>query len=252
MPQPDYDYTQEGRVREYDGETPFGGSQDDSIGDFEIAEDVVAPEKSAEEFEQESGFRECPPGTYEFTVLGFLTKKGQAGPARETWKDAWYGDRKEGYKTFEVTVKLGLVDDPSCQVLDTFVLPPGNPEHLKHYYQGTPKQGGKASTKGFNSKKFFEFIERIGYPYPKGGKLPPEARKLANWVGRKVVATVITGDPYFDQATGTDKPGGSKVQLFSYRLAGTTLANYARAGQLAAKSKPKPAPAPAPAGLDAI
>ena len=105
MPEPDYDYTQESSVRTFNGETPFS-DPNDAIGDYEIAEDVVAPEKSAEEIEQESGFREVPPGTYRLKVLGFLIKKGHSSPIIEKWKDAWYGDRKEGFKAHSVTVKL--------------------------------------------------------------------------------------------------------------------------------------------------
>ena len=96
---------------------------------------------------------------------------------------------------------------------------------------------------GFEARKFFHFLERLGFPYPKGEKLPPEARKLSNWKGREIVGTILAAVPYtktvVDQTTGEEKeevkPGSCKVLLFSYRPADSTKATYSRAGELAAQ-----------------
>ncbi len=226
---PEVDYT-----RTYTGETPFGGSDDaDDLDGFEIAEGAIAPTRSAEEIEQERGFKEIPPGEHLLKVIGFLTRKDASGPVLRKHKDAWFGDRRESYECDSVTIKLGLASDPSYQVLESFTLPPGDAHGLKCYYESTSKQGGKPSAKGFEASKFFHFLERLGFPYPKGGKLPPEARKLGNWKGREIVGTIVAGAPYQDQTTGEEKPGSSKVQLFSYRPAESTKAAYSRASELA-------------------
>ncbi len=247
---PEVDYT-----RTYTGETPFGGSEDAEI-DFEIAEGAIAPTRSAEEIEQESGFKEIPAGEHLLKVIGFLTKKSDPGPVVRKYKDAWFGDRRESFECDSVTVKLGLASDTSHQVLESFTLPPGDAHGLKCYYEGTSKQGGGPQAKGFEARKFFHFLERLGFPYPKGGKLPPEARKLGNWKGREIVGTIIAGVPYEkktqDQTTGVEtievKQGSSKVLLFSYRAAESTKAAYSRASELATQANgPGPQQAPSAA-----
>lgn len=208
--------------------------------DFEIA-NVVAPQKSAEEIEAESSFEEIPPGVHELVVVGFLK------PPKAERKDVFVDGQRRGFDTHSVVVKFALPDDRGKQVTDFFLLPPGDPEGLDAYHRGSKGPQGKVP--GFNSNKFFHFLERLGYPVPKGGALPAEARKLGNWVGRRIVATVVEGDAFTKTKTDTEtgeevqetKPGRNQIKLFSYRPAGSTIS-----GPVATpRTTPKPAGRPA-------
>jgi hypothetical protein len=236
------------------------------IDDFYIP-DVATIDKSASEIEAERSFRDAPPGEYELVVLGFLDK-----PKPET-KTVYVNGQRASFNAHSVIVKFGLATDPGAQVTDYFLLPPDNPAELPAYFHGASNPEGKGA--GFNASKFYQFIERLGFAYPKGGNLPAEARRLGNWKGRRVVAMVVAGDPQPKKGTGqTDPVTGqwipekiiqrSEIKLFSYKPAGTptqgSLPGMAPpppiAGRPAPAMQPRPqAPRPqaaAPAGLDNI
>lgn len=207
----------------YDPNANYDYTRDDASADidaFEIAE--VAVEQVADEIEAERSFREIPPGEWELVVSGFL-----APPKLEDPRTVYVGGQRTTYQSHSIVVKLAKADDPGAQVTDYFLLPPSNPAELPAYYHGAKSPDGKGA--GFMASKFFHFIERLGYPCAKGAPLPPEARKIGNWKGRKVVATVTAGTPYMDQTTGEEKPGRNQVQLFSYRPAGSPTAGTAAA-----------------------
>ena len=149
-------------------------------------------------------------------------------------KDAWFGDRRVDYSVDTIGVKLANVSNPAQQIVSYCDLPPGNAEDQKCYFEGIPKEGGKPSTKGFHAKIFFQFLEHgLGFPYPKGGVLPPEARNLRNWLKREMFATVNAGDEYEDAATKEKKTGKNRIKLFSFRPTAETTERMRRAGELA-------------------
>lgn len=226
----DYDYTKE--------ETPFDANPGD---DYEISEGAVAPTATAEDIERDSGFKPIPVGKeQELIVIGFLVTKDSKTPVVHQYKDCFFGSRRESFEVDVVTVKLALVSDQSCQVLERFVLPPGDPHGTKCYLESTSKPDGKPGLKGFDAKKTFHFLERLGYVWPRGGKLPEDARKLKNWIGKKIIADIVQGKPYtkevFDKDSGmkTTKefPGNVQVGLFTYRLHPDTVDQFRRASDL--------------------
>jgi hypothetical protein len=201
--------------------------------DFEISQ--VQAVKSADQIEAESSFEDIPPGVYELVIVGFLK------PPKDERKEVYVDGQRVGYSTHSVVVKFARTDAPAQQVTDYFLLPPGDPEGLDAYQRGSKGPEGKAA--GFNSNKFFHFIERLGFPTPAGGFLPPEACRLGNWRGRRVIATVIPGDPpknRNDTKVNTDgdvvpddRPVRPQIKLFSYRAADSTVN-----GPVAAPRKP--------------
>jgi hypothetical protein len=215
----------------------MSAAYDDAYDDFEIP-DVVALSKSAEEIEIESSYRDVPPGDHELVVVGFLKN-----PEIKT-REVYLNGRRVSYDATVVIVKLALASDRSAQVTDSFDLPPGEPGQLAAYYDGLMKADGKQ--KGFMASKFYHFIERLGWPYPKGGNLPAEARRLGNWKGRSIHATIEPGKSYFDATSGEEKPGRNQVKLFSYRPSQATVYRDQPALPLApAVAPPRPAATPA-------
>jgi hypothetical protein len=210
-----------------------------SAEDFEISDAAVASERSADEIEQENSFDQIPPGTYELEIVGFL------GAPKAERKEAMVDGKRVGYSTHSVIVKFALPDNKGCQVTDFMLLPPSDPVGLNAYLNGT-NASGKA--KGFLANKFYHFLERLGFVLPKGAPLPAEARRLGNWVGRRVVATVEAGDPYTktDATTGEEKKlaGRNGIKLFSYRATEATQQGYQRPAPSQPAPQRKAAPAP--------
>lgn len=184
------------------------GAPIDEADAFEIAE-VSGYDKSADQIEEERSFDEIDPGEWRLFVAGFLK-----APERVS-KDVYVAGRRASYTAYSVVVKLARSDAPAQQVTDYFLLPPDDPAQWPAYFHGAKNPDGKSA--GFDAAKFYHFLERIGFAVPKGGALPPEARKLANWKRREVIAKVEPGRPYMDQTTGVEKPGRNQVKLFSYR-----------------------------------
>lgn len=185
------------------------------IDDFEIAE--VSMGKDADQLESENSFEAIAVGDGQLLeVAGFV-----AAPKAE-YVSCFLRGEPASYSTHSVLVKLAKVGEPRQQVTDYLLLPPGDPRELEAYNYGTKEPGGK--NPGFMAGKFGHFIGRLGWPYPAGGKLPAEARRLSNWRGRQIVADIVPGKSYLDQKTGEEKPGRNQVRLYSYRAAGDSPA----------------------------
>lgn len=210
------------------------------------AEEYVLPEvtvaQSGDDIERENTFKDVPPGDHLLVVKGF------DGPPAEESRKAFVNGRLVSFRAAKVGVILALPDDERATVRDYFMFPPSNPAELIAYYEGTSKPDGKSP--GFESKKFFHFIDRLGWPVPAGGKLPEGARKLANWKGRTIHATVQDGDNYTDK-NGNEKKGFNRVKLFSYRPSEATMTGRPPAPPTSspapAATRPAPASRPAPA-----
>lgn len=239
----DYDYTQEQQI---------------SADDFEIVL-PVAHIKSADEIEAESGFDEIPDGVWELEIIGFLE-----APKAER-KTVFVNKVRKEFDTHSVVVKFCLPDDRSKQVTDFMLLPPAEPDQWDAYFNGSKKADSKGAG-GFNARKFFHFMERIGFtPIANrdGTKtLPPEAARLGNWKGRRVVAEIIPGDDYTktrkDTETGEEieevKAGRNQIKPFTYReTGGLTRAPRSVAERDAMKGNTPPtAPAPATTRKSAV
>lgn len=204
-----YDYTADDRA-------PAG---EVDLDQFEIP-DVETIHKSADQlYEENSGFTSIPVGVHVVEVIGFMIKKGQSSPFTRIVKDQFVNGKRESLDTNAITVKLGLVGNKNAQVLVNFWLPPSDPAKLRVYYEGASKDGGKA---GFMAGNFYRFIESIGFPYPPGGSLPPEARKIKNWIGRQVKVEVVKGQAFTDQTTGEEKTGANQVAPYKFWAVGST------------------------------
>jgi hypothetical protein len=246
-----------------DGSTPWDNSAAyTGAGDWEIEEGVEAPTVTAAQIEAEGSFKSIPAGdNIKLVVVGFIVaKESTTGPIVYEHVDVYWvpNGRKDSYRKATVSVKLAALPgqvvgditlDPSYQVVDWFDLPPADPKAYRCFMEGFSKPDCKPSSKGFGSRKTFHFLERLGFVWPRGGKLPDEVRKLKNWVGKKVIADIKMGDPLVKQVRNKKGametktyPARPKVSLFSYRPHPDTLAQFRRAGELAAK---EPAPVPA-------
>jgi hypothetical protein len=205
----DYDYTR------HDGnDTPFGDSNE--VDNFEIA-DNAAPAQTAEDITRENVYSDVPPGEHVLQVFGF-----SGAPKYDYYKVDVNGVMMS-YEAASIRVRYCLPHAPKTTIEDYFVLPPSDPNQMIAYTDGVPP--GK-KMKGFNAKKFYQFIGSLGWPYPAGGNLPPDARKLGNWKGRQIRAVAQLGTPYEEKVngvpTGNMKQGRPQVKLFSYAPAGAT------------------------------
>jgi len=197
------DYTAQDRVQEQDFE------------DYQFA--GYAPERTADEIEQDRGWKSPPPGEHEFIVKGFA--KAPQPQARK----GYLAGQEVQWTAYSVGVRLALASDPSCTVIDYFDLPPQSPQEQISYLHASKNPDGK--NPGFMAEKFGHFVARLGFPFAKGQPIPIEARTLKNWKGRRIVATVelqdskdpVTGGPKLNPATGEPYPPKAAVKLFSYR-----------------------------------
>lgn len=188
-------------------------SQDDFNTDpdnFTIGGDVVASDKSADEIESANSFTDVPPGEQLLVVAGF------AGPPEEALYKVSLNGRMVSFSAHSVRVRFHLDGKPNCSISDFFLLPPSDPRELNAYYLGLPE--GKKQA-GWAASKFIHFINRLGYPFPPGAKLPEAARRLGNWKGRKIYAMVEAGRGTYTDKNGVEKPRGNQIKPFSFRIA---------------------------------
>lgn len=216
--------------------------------DFLIG-DVTAGDKSADQIEAENYFAPVPPGEQRLVVVGFT------GAPQNGYHKVFVNGQLVGFNAYSVGVKLGMPGAPKRTVTDFFTLPPDNPRDLNAYYYGVPESREKPGTPstlqpGVDGNRFSHFINRLGFNFPPGGKLPPEAQKLGNWKGREIVATVIAGTGTYTGRDGKERPRDSKVKWFSYKPAGTPIAPAASAGQPSSRPAARPAPAMAGASVN--
>jgi hypothetical protein len=223
-------------------------SPEDDVENFEIA-DVSAPTATADDIEKNNGFREVPPGDHILVVKGFR------GPVESDSYRVKVGEQLRSYTSHSVRVTFCLPGDPRATVEDYFILPPANPSELEAYYRGVPTDKPD-QTPGNAANKFYHFISRLGFPYPPGGKLPDGARRLGNWKGRAIGASVVDGGTYTDKS-GATKKGWNKVKYFSYRPAdhqahGPQTIPATGTGGAHSSGRPRQASTPASVGLDNI
>ena len=226
-----YDYTQEGT----------GGLD---LENYEIQ--AIVTESDANEIEQERSRKDPPAGDHEFFVSGFLDKpKAKA-------RNAWYNGQQYSYEVIAIGVRLSMVSDPTASVIDFFDLPPADGGAQTVYKFGTPKNDSK--NPGFMFSKFAHFLGRLGFAVEKGKPLPADALKLANWKGRRIVATIesqvqkdpTTGQPKVNPTTGEEYAPRAQVKLFSYRPVGSTVSAMPATAP-PASPRPVAPPTPAPA-----
>jgi hypothetical protein len=201
---PTHDYTK------YDGQ--FGSSDDPD--DFEIAGDITAGDRSADEIESSSSFNTVPPGEHLLVISGFPE------PPKEAHYKVLVNNRLDSFAAHSVRVRFHLDGHPNFTITDFFLLPPSDPRSLNAYYNGTPE--GKKQA-GWAASKFIHFINRLGYPFPPGAKLPEAARRLGNWKGRTIIATVEAGKGTYMDSSGVEKPRGNQIKPFSYRTSEQTV-----------------------------
>lgn len=204
----DYDYTLEDGVADFE----FGGSGDLSYG------------KGADEIAGDRVRKDPPAGDHEFVVSGFLK-----APERKAY-NAFVDGKSVSYGGYSVGVRLTMVNDPTASVIDFMQLPGDTPADVHAFLNASKSVDGK--NKGFMADKLGFFLDRIGFAVTKGKPLEGAAKRPANWLGRKLVATIemqeqkdpATGQPKCDPTTMLPYPPRASVKLFSYRPHPDTLA----------------------------
>jgi hypothetical protein len=198
-----YDYTKE---------PPFGNDADDfTIGN------ASAPVQSPDEIEKANEFPTVPPGDHVLKLIGFADK-----PVESVHRCMLNG-QLASYRAATVGAIFALPHNERASVRDYFVLPPADPNEMAAYTKGlaiNPKtnEPSKNATPGLNASKFYHFIARLGFTYPPGGNLPPEALRLGNWKGRVIQASVEAGEDWIDKE-GKTKKGFNRIKFWSYRPA---------------------------------
>jgi hypothetical protein len=215
---------QPGQYPEAEDDVPFGVPGEGSADDFEFGD--VSFNRDAEAIEQDNKSRQYrmpPTGEWEFFVEGFF-KAPEAVP-----RTGFFDGQEVTWTTFLVGVRLAMVSDPGATILDWFNLPPVNPTNPDEvYYYLNASSGRDGKNPGMMAEKLGHFLSRLGWPYTKGSPLPPEAKRLGNWKGRRVIATIGTQKPKkgempkVDPTTGLPYPPKLQVMLFSYRNASGT------------------------------
>lgn len=208
-----------------------GGSHQAGIDDFEFA-DAPPALRDADEIERDAAsreFRPIEPGDHELFVAGF-----KEAP-KQVHRTGYLNGQQVSWRPYQVCVRLAKVTDPNATILDWFDVPPDDPTEWPAYQQASKNPDGK--NPGFGSEKFGHFISRLGWPFPKGGRLPADAKRLGNWKGRRIHATVElervkAGQERIDQTTGQPFPPRSQVKLYSYRPSEATVQGYAPQGQV--------------------
>jgi hypothetical protein len=105
----------------------------------------------------------------------------------------------EEFEAYSARIEFRSIRDPRRTISDFITFPPEDARALEAYWKGTlvdehdqPRKGSKA---GYHGNKFAHLVQRLGWPYGSGQRLPKEARNLNNWHGRKVKASVEVGRP---------------------------------------------------------
>lgn len=241
-----------------DGFDPSGDGSD--IDNYDIGE-VAASNQTADEIAKANAYPEIPPGEQILIMGGF------AAPPKEQLCKVILDGQLASYDSAMVNVIFHTPGNPKATVRDMFLLPPADARQMRAYHYGLaidPKtqQAYTDAKPGRDSNKFFHFIGRLGFSYPAGGKLPAEARRLGNWKGRAIIATVRAAKPYTGK-DGTQKDGFPSIKFYSYKPApngavagggANTTANnngastHAGNGNSAATSTPHGRPATQAAG----
>lgn len=222
----------------------------ENYDDYEFG--AVTAAKSVDQIEDENTFKQIPPGER------ILVVKRIAGPPEEKYIRVFVNGQQVGYKAAQIKVDFyesGKPENATAQ--DIFLLPPTDPREHQAYFEGRVNPENTKEKPGFQANKFLQFIARLGFAYPPGGSLPPEARRLRNWVGRTVKATIQPGEPYAEKdkqgnPTGKMKDGFNRIKLFSYEATGPATQPTASQSTAAQPTPAAPARSMAGVGLNDI
>jgi hypothetical protein len=226
---PNHDYTQD--------DVPFG-----NVDDFALP-NALAVDKTSEQIADENSFKPIPVGEHVLMVHS-IPEIPQI-----TLVKVMADGAIDSFESYALRVKLCLPDDPMSTIEDYFRCPPGNPQQRRAYVDGVAfkKDGTPGNGKpGFDANKFYNFIGAIGFDYPPGGMLPPEALILGNWKGRLVRAKVVPGTAYRKPGDTEDRQGRNQIGLFSYeRVDPDTAASIRSSTKATPPSRPSQAARPA-------
>lgn len=205
---------------------------DDNPEDF-VLPGYAPSVKDADEIEKENSFRDIPEGEHVLQVLK-VEVSGNTQPYRVE-----IDGKRAVYNSHTAKVWFCLPDDRNARISDFFVLPPLDPREAQYYQDGkaVDPDGSvrKNAREGFHSEKLGHFIPRLGWPWPKGGDMPEEARPVKNWINRKIKATVTKGRPYVGR-DGQERQGFNQIKMFSYRPTEETVMGIRPAGREASKA----------------
>jgi hypothetical protein len=217
-----------------DADVPFGNSPD-----FELPDDVETPA------DLDDG--QFPLGPNLFFVAGF-DGDPKSIPLRIQVTDPRTGRTAEhSGETMQATLWLALRKDPKRKLKLNLQLPPLDPEFRRVWQAGKQwddfnKEWKKAA--GYQSTTFFLFVDRLFHDVggaPKGGKLPQAAKKLENWTGREIIATIQT------MPNGGYQPDQrSFVAATPENIKAMEAAKAGQAGVQAPNARAVPAPAARP------
>lgn len=109
-------------------------------------------------------------------------------------------DRPTSYTSYNGRLEFRSLRDPRQTTSDFITFPPEDPREHEAYWEGLATEDDgmtarKNARPGWHATKFAHLVQRLGWPFAKGAKLPPEAKKLKNWVGKRVKATIEAGQP---------------------------------------------------------
>jgi len=160
--------------------------------------------RSAEEIERENLILDIPIGEHELEVKKIMK-------AEDVMHRVTVDGSQRAYNTTQITLQFCLPSNPSCVIQDSFVLPPRTPLEKIAYTSGKNEKG----LAGFHANKYQHFFQKIAKVGASGSVIP--ITKTGDFVGGKVIATVVDGGTYIDKKTGQEKKGYNRIKLFSYR-----------------------------------
>jgi hypothetical protein len=247
-------------VQDQQGYNWGNGQQDPNYDPDDIYIPEMTATRSADEIAQ--GFHRdiARPGDFDFVITGFLHPK-----VPEVSLDLFHQGRPVSCTCRSIGVVLSNLDDLGERTILWLRMPPDDPRTMPYYLEGSRNQEGKGA--GMEANKLVYFVNRIGFTWGVGQPMPPEARNLKNWKGRKVRGTVEESyksrqnrkEGRVDPSTNQPYPPEYAVNEFSFRaydpaaplqqpppLLGSMPQASAGSPQSPAGSQQPAAPAPGP------
>jgi hypothetical protein len=205
----------------YDWKNGQGGDAETFDPNEYVLAPAVAP-RSADEIAEKNGFRNINvPGDYELVLVGFLKRPEVKNVQKH------YQGRPVSYLAAGVTIKFADARDRGQTTLLYVLLPPEDPNSLTYYFEAGNATGGG---QGFEANQLVYLLNRLGFDWGQGLPMPEGARRLGNWIGRHVVATLDfekpkkDASPQIDPSTNQPYPPQIKIVPFSFRaVEGATL-----------------------------